>query len=139
MADETLVADTWLHQTLTGDVALMAEVNSVHSSQAPQNAVMPYVVFDWLGGQDVTYVNGIRVWHSGLWVVKAVDEATTYSVLSAAADRIEALLHRQGGNPDGGTVFTATREAPFRSSYSDDAGKSYRELGGRFRIEVQRD
>lgn len=135
--DETLVADTWLANTLTNDAQLMGEVNGVYSSEAPQGAPMPYVIFEWMGGTDVTFVNGIRVWHSGVWVVKAVDETTTFADLQTAAERLEALLHRQSGNNSGGTVFTATREAPFRSAYSDDSGKSYRELGGRFRIEVQ--
>lgn len=138
MADETIVADTWLYTTLTGDAALMAEVTGVHSTQASQDAELPYVMFEWLAGTDVTYVNGIRVWHSGVWVVKAVDDTSSWTDLQTAAERIDTLLHRQGGSPSGGTVFTSTREAPFRASYSDE-GVHYRELGGRFRIEVQGD
>lgn len=136
MADETLVGDTWLYATLTGDAALMAEVTDVHSTSRPQGSQLPAVVFEWLAGRDVTYVNGIRVWHSGVWIVKAVAQTSSWSDLDAAAERIDALLHRQSGTGAGGTVFTSTREAPFRSSYSDE-GVHYRELGGRFRIDVQ--
>lgn len=136
MADETIVADTWIYSTLTGDSALMGEVTGVHSTSRPRDSDLPAVIFDWIAGSDITYINGIRVWHSGVWVVKAVAATTSWADLQAAAERIDVLLHRQSGTAAGGTVFTATREAPHRQAYSDE-GVSYRELGGRFRIEVQ--
>lgn len=137
MAEETIVADTWLYETLTGDSALMAEVTGVHSTSRTRDSELPAVVFEWLAGTDVMYVNGIRVWHSGVWIVKAVDVTSSWTDVQTAAERIDALLHRQSGSPTGGTVFTATREAPFRSAYTNE-GVSYRELGGRFRIAVQK-
>lgn len=148
MADETIVADTWLYETLTGDTALMAEVNGVHSTQASQAVALPYVVFEWLAGTDVMYVNAHRVWHSGVWVVRAVAQTGSWNDLSAAADRIDVLLHRESGFPTGwvdvwsagwviGRVFSSVRESAFRNAYSDE-GRQYRELGGRFRIDVQK-
>lgn len=148
MADETIVADTWLYETLNSDSTLMAAVNSVHSTQASRTSILPYVVFEWLAGSDIMYVNAHRVWHSGVWIVKAVATTGSWNDLSAAAERIDVLLHRQSGIPSGyvdvysdgmaiGQVFSSVRESAFRNAYSDE-GRQYRELGGRFRIDVQK-
>lgn len=133
---EPIVADTWLYATLSGDATLTGIVTSVEQGIAPAGTAVPYVVFGYLGGADLMVVDRIRVWHNGVWVVKAVTTGSDWTAITEAADRIDELLHRQSGTPSGGVVLEAVREGVHRADYITD-GVRHLELGGRYRILAQ--
>lgn len=133
---ETLVVDTWLYSTLSSDATLDGIVTTVEQGIAPAGTKVPYVVFAYLGGADLMVVDGIRVWHNGVWIVKAVTSGSDWTAIGQAADRIDELLHRQSGNPAGGVVLSAVREGEHRSDYFQDGVRNL-ELGGRYRVLAQ--
>lgn len=135
---EIVVGNRWLYDTLAGDATLAGQApGGVHEGEAPSGSAYPLVLFQWIGGFDSAVLNAIRIWHSGVWIVKAIGVGPSLASLSDVAARIDLLLHRASGAPSGGVVHTATREAPHRSAYTD-AGVRYVELGGRYRIQVSR-
>lgn len=144
--NETLVADEWIHTTLTADATLMGLVGGVWQDAIPPDDTTtalsrpwpnPHVVYFFQGGSDLMIVNATRIWSDGVWVIKAVDDRPSYSRMVDVDDRIEAALHRQSGTVSGGTVWTAVRETPFRLAENID-GTAYRHLGGTYRIQAQR-
>lgn len=138
--DETTRVDQWLRTTLAADATLTSLVSTrIYSERAPQSATFPFVLFQFQGGSDVMGAGATRIMLDGVWVVRGVVKGNSFNQdsLKSIADRIDILLHRSsGGVADGTTVFTSTREAPFRLAEDRD-GVSYRHLGGRFRILAQ--
>lgn len=130
--------DRWIYGTLTADTALAAVVGTrVYADQAPQTTpavTMPVVVFQWQGGADLMVIGGVRVWTNAVYLIRGIDEAQTWGGdLKTIADRIDAVLHRGSGTNADGVVYAAVREQPFRMPETA-GGKSYRHLGGLYRI-----
>lgn len=132
---ETLTVDKWLYDTLSGDDALMALVESVHAWPVPQSSVLPYVLYQEQTSRDVQGMGPARLWITGPWLVRIVAETRSWlGDLEAAANRVDVLLQAQGGSTDGGgRVFVCVREAPFRL-VEQVASRQFRHLGGVYRI-----
>lgn len=132
---ETVAVDEWLYQTMSADSTLTALASGgVHADVAPPDSTLPAVVFSDLGGADTVGVDGTRILTSGLWLVRAIAEATSWQgTLRQAADRIDAVLDNTSGVVSGVTVGKCSREAPHK--LVDTAhGRQYRHLGGTYRI-----
>lgn len=140
MPVETLGIDQWIWETLSNDTALAAIVGArVYSDVAPATATFPFVTFSEQSSTDVRTASGQnRIMIDSLYVIRGIVTDTSFNVQSQAiAERIDALFHAsQGGNANGTVVFTSHREQSFRLA-EQQAGKSFRHLGGIYRVYAQ--
>lgn len=127
--------DKFLYDQLAGDSALTDVVGQrIYGEMAPDEAAFPYVVYQFLTGNDLAVINGTRIWSNCTYMVKAIDEAQSYEGdLKTAAGRIDAVLHKQSGSNANGTVYSSVREQPYRM-LEPDQGRQFRHLGGIYRI-----
>lgn len=131
---EADVADEFLYNTLHGDAALMGLVTNVYNSEGTQGIVIyPAVIFQFMSAVDYAAVGAARIWADMIYLVKVVGETADYAVLGPAVARIDTLLHRASGTVADGTVWSCTREQPFRMPDSL-ASKQYRHAGATYRI-----
>lgn len=137
MAEITTV-DAWLYATLSADATLTGLVGTrIYLDQAPEGASFPFVVFQLQAAErDLVVIGGGRVWSSGLWLVRGVDKATSFTTLKSIEARIDALLHAKSGSVTGGTVYECVREEPFRLTEVVDRVR-YLHLGGIYRIKAK--
>jgi hypothetical protein len=140
--NETLAIDEWLWLTLNADAQLASLcTGGIHSEQAPQSALPPFIIFTMMEATDVRAASQQdRIMVSGLWLVRGIVQDTSFNATSQdIAERIDAALHAAPGgsvNDDKGQVFGSHREQPFRLA-EDINGKQYRHLGGIYRIFAQ--
>jgi hypothetical protein len=140
MADETTRVDQFLYTRLTSSAPLTVLVGArVFADRVPQGETFPAVVHQLQGAADVRTATGdARIMVSGLWLVKAIVRSDTFDDAQPIADELDTLLEEASGPAgDDGTVFSSTREAPFRLVEDDEGGPSYRHLGGLYRVFVQ--
>jgi hypothetical protein len=133
---EVYRVDSWLYSVLHGDATLLGLVTGVYADLAPLEAVFPFVVFTLQDGSDVGTVNGLRIWTRATYTVRVVTDQPSYSLITAAADRIDVLLHRASAVVTGGAIISCVREEPLRYTETT-GGKVYRHLGGSYRIQAQ--
>lgn len=136
---ESLVADEWLYETLTGDATLMALVQGVYDSIVPQNVALSatVVLFSFQSSRDAFGVGSHRVMADNAYLVRAVAQTASYATVQAAADRIDALLHRINNQTlNNGQMISAWRESIFKAAEVEQ-GIHYRHLGGIYRILTQ--
>ena len=102
----------------------------------------PAIVYQMqAAGDDLTIVNGHRVWADLVYVVKVVGKVTAWDgdvdTIAAWAD---AALHNGSGHAPGtysaGLVYDCTRERPF-VYVETDGDTQYRHLGGFYRLHVR--
>jgi len=99
---------TALYSTLSGGTALISELGgtAIYSEQAPDNATLPYVVFNHQGGglENIVHDN-LR---NDIWFVRG------YAATRAQANRIDGncqdLLHKKKLTITGYTNFWTVRE-----------------------------
>lgn len=133
MGSEVVSGDEFIFQTLSGDAELGALIpGGVHSEVAPEGTASPWIVFQYLGGSDLRGVGTVRVYASGVWIVKVIGEGQSFADLAEAADRMDTVLHGSFG----GVVVACYREQPFRFA-EVDGDRQYRHLGGNYRLLVQ--
>lgn len=135
MLESEVVAE-WLHDTLSGDAALMALVTGVYDTLAPQNSQPPFVVFQEQSGRDVLTVAARRIMYSGVWLAKGIVKGGSFVPLLAIMARVDALLGHTSGTTDEGAVLSCTRRSTVR--YVETAGGvAYRHLGALFDVIAQ--
>lgn len=134
---ESIAAEEWLYQTLSGDATLAGLVSGVYAYQIPQDASLPAVLYSYNRGQDVQGVGTARVMASLVYQVKAVVQGESLAPALPIARRIDALL--QGAvniTVADGQVLACVRESIV--SYAEtDEGLAFRHLGGLYRIYAQ--
>jgi len=137
---ETVLTDTWLYETLTGDATLVGllsdGVDGVVADEAEDDTTDPFVIFQLLDSADVYAIGSVRVLTDATYAVQAVDEVGSYVSLGPIADRIDALLHDKTEVVTGGLICATRRERPIRYPETTH-GKTYRHLGGLYRIQVR--
>lgn len=139
MSNETYFADQWLYMTLAGDATLTGMVGTrFYSDEVPPETVFPFVQWTLLSSVDVRGQASNRIMVNALYIVKAVGQTRSYGDLMAPSNRIDELLQGKGGDTLAGDhVYSCCREGPFRQA-EFTSGKSYRHLGGEYRILVQK-
>lgn len=131
---EADAADEFIFTTLHGDATLMGLVTDVYNSEGTQGvAIFPAVIFQFMSAVDYAAVGAARIWADMIYLVKVVGETADYAVLGPAVARIDTLLHRASGTVTDGTVWSCTREQPFRM-VDNVASKQYRHAGATYRI-----
>lgn len=134
---ETLRAEQWLYTVLSGDTTLSSLVGGrIYSYLAPQDAVLPFVVYSHQAGHDVRGVGPTRIMTSLVYQVKAVGQGGSFQPLKAIADRLDVLLQGASGSVVDGTVLMCVREQPVEYVEVEN-GVQYRHLGGLWRIIAQ--
>lgn len=132
--------EAWVFSTLANDPTMQGLVGNparVYSAIAPEGSAFPYVVMTYLAGADVIATGGGRVMSRPIYVVKGVDNASSFANLKAIATQIETLIGNQTGTTPDTRILSCVREQPFELIEVDQAGVVYRNLGGRYRIEAQ--
>lgn len=137
-AMETTTIRKWLETVLKADATLTGLVSTrIYAAPAPKDATFPMVVYQLQASEpDLTVVNGVRIWAGGVWLVRGVAKTESFATLTAIADRIDVLIHRQSGAVTGGTVVSCVREEAFEMVETVDS-LQYRHLGGMYRIRAQ--
>jgi hypothetical protein len=134
MANENLTAETWFVSVLGGDAAGVGE--RIFDGAAPRGTAFPLIVFQWHGGHDVRGVGPARIMTSGVYLVRAIGQVTSYATLKPIAEAIDQLLQGASGTTVDGTVIGCVREQPYKKlEVIDD--QEYRHLGGFYRLWVQ--
>ena len=105
---------------------------------APLGTIGPYILVTHQGGMDTTTANGARLFSDLVFQLKAVGPASSYAVLVAIADRIDALFKRTGPTATSSTsgVLSCIREQQI--TYSELVnGAQIDHLGGLYRLKFQ--
>lgn len=135
---ELITAMTWIRSTLSADETLSDThgITEVYVGAAPSDAAYPLIIVaNYTPGRDLAYNNARRLWVDPVFLVKVVDRTATFTAIEDAADRVDALLHRQS---NGGDVLSCVREEPFSFvEFDEQENQHYRHLGGMYRVQVK--
>jgi len=139
MTTELGVVNTWLTTILSGDATLMGLApGGVFSDTAPDDTLQPYVLFQYIGGNDVKGNGPHRYMTDATYIVRGVHESKSAAVIDQVAARIDVLLDGQRGTAAGGIIQGCTRLRPyvFMDTYQGNDGLDHQErhLGGFYRI-----
>jgi hypothetical protein len=140
MSGDLARVNRWLYTILSNDATIQTQTGGrIYSDEAPQDAAVPMLIFAFLGGSDKLLALRGRL-SSVLYLVRAVDEGSSYDNVVDVADRIDELLTTSV--PNGGTVVDETRitscyrEQPHQRKDSQFGVPSVY-LGGYYRIGFQ--
>lgn len=151
--NELTGVDLFLFNTLTANAALVAllavqpplQTNplvlappAVFSGEALQGAVDPLIIFDLLSSPDRNVIgNDARAFTRPLYIVRAYNAGTSYSVPGAIAKLIDATLLGARGNVVGENlaIMGTFREEPVRG-IEVFQGVRHAYVGGRYRMFV---
>lgn len=136
----TGVIEPWLYSTLQDDATLTGLVGDrVSGTLSGELLATPYVTFLLQDHRDVLGVGGTIIMADCLYMVKAVSQSAGWGTVTAIAERIQDLLHREStviSLPNGS--LTTVRERII--SYPEvSEGVQYRHLGGIYRIQASHD
>lgn len=137
MSAELSDIDAWIYTTLTGDSALMAAAPAgVHAEVAPQGTRGTLVTFGFLGGADRP-LGTVRVSYA-LYLIRAIAESMSFAAVTAAADRIDALMTVPLAGAVAGDVriYSVMRDQPHKR-LDNSEGVPVVYLGGIYRIRTQ--
>lgn len=130
--------DQWLWNTLSGDAVLMTGVGGrIYADEAPEGAEAPMVVYGYLGGSDKILTLSARL-TSVLYLIRAIDNGSSYDPIEPWADRIDAVLTvpNQGTIQRDVRITSCTREQPHQRKDAQ-FGVPTVYLGGFYRIRYQ--
>lgn len=132
----TQAGATFIYTTLAADSALNAVVTGrIYEDHAPDDAPLPFVIFQSYAPVDVTSLGAKRLWTNNLWIVKGIARTLEYKgTLKTIADRIDAVLHAASGTTVDGSVWAVTREREIRYVERTEGGNQVRHLGGIYRV-----
>lgn len=133
---EVLAAAQHIYGKLAADSALTAVVSTrIYHQEAPQGVSYPFVVFSFLSGIDYPVAGGGRLWTNQLWLIEAVDKASSFGGnLRTAATRLDAALQATDSTVTDGVISACVREEAFSLAEVGPGGEQYRRMGGRYRI-----
>lgn len=128
----------WLDTTLTPLAS-----GGAWEGVGPVNAVPPYIVYQLDAASDVAGVAGIRLWHSGLYLVKVTGPAAGagFAALVTIADAIDAALQLVGdrtiGAASDGFLIRCEREGVIPIPPELVNGETWASLGALWRIQAK--
>lgn len=139
MVAEWSRVNSWMWGVLSGDATLTAAVGGrIYADEAPQGAASPMVIFAYLGGTTRIRTLGGRHLLTALYLVRAIDQGSSYEPIEPLADRIDALLSLSGqGTVERDVLITACRiDQPHQRKDSSE-GVPVVYLGGFYRVDFQ--
>ena len=149
--NEPVAADQWIYSALKADSALTALIGGassprIYNELAPQGngtttaPVYPYVIYQMQSAIDVMWVGPRRVWSNMLYLVKGIQETSSYGgSLLTIVERIDEVLHAKPdpGGPAAtnayGVIWACVGEQPFRLPEVVN-GRNFRHFGRIYRI-----
>ena len=133
--------EKFIYGKLSGDATLVSLIGGarIYSETAPQDTVEPYVVFQFVSGDDVKNCSQDMLMLDAYYMVKAIDKGGTIARCAPIADRIFSLLHKSSGVVAGGiTVDTCVREKHLSYAELGEGGIQYRHHGAEYRLNAHR-
>lgn len=124
-----------LYARLSGDATLtglLATPTSIYHQVIPQTAAFPALVFQKASGTPDWQFAGASV-QQDVWIVKAVDKASSATKAEAIAARIAAVLTDAPLGIAGSVLLAVFRESDIDYSEADGAD-IYRHVGARYRL-----
>lgn len=129
----------WIWDAIQADATLVAALGGIgnvriYADEAPQGAVVPMVLYAFLGGSD-QLVGSSRL-SNALYLIRAIGEGASYAAIEDIADRVDNRLTNVGA---GGIFFrdiqilSCSREQPHQRKDSQ-FGVPTIYLGGFYRI-----
>ena len=136
--NETARLELWLYTALTDNSTLMGLIDTVYAYQAPQTETFakPFVIYAPLTALDLTGMGPFRIFTTFMYKVVAVGKTTSLQALSTIADQIDTTLQNAQATTTDTRILSCIRVNEL-SLGEDIQGVSYRQLGGKYRIQVQ--
>lgn len=134
-------AKAWIYTALHNNADIAAAVGTrIYDSYVPgtpASRVFPYIVFNFMGGNDVDALGTSRLLSQPLFQVRVVCEGRPTATVRKVDKRISDVLGVAVYQLSGDWYFTARREQPIDRPELDTAtGKQYHNLGGLFRLYI---
>jgi len=127
-------AERFIYETLAFDTELMGLVQGVYRDAVPDGAQYPCVRFALYGnGRTLRDRGGRLLWSRLEFLVTVIGEGESRTGLEAAADRIEALLHRARAPQQGVLQVLKTLPLAFEER---DGGQTWQHLGAVYEVLV---
>lgn len=139
MSNAISAADQWLYSQLTANATLAGLVSArVYGHEVPPEATFPLVFFTLVApAENVSTLNGVRIWSPLLYAVRYVDQVESYTDLEDGAAAIDSALNLATGSNVSGVIISSVYESPFALLEIDQSGYQVRHLGGLYRLSVQ--
>lgn len=147
---ESITMDEWLYARLSADNALLVALGvdlmdppdmlPVYGYEAPPEALLPFVIFNFQSGVDVNAIatEDSRIMVSALYQVKAVAEGPSFKAMGSIVAAMDAAISGNGGTTPTGEVFGCKRESSVvYPEPPGTGGRQFRHLGGLYRIFAQ--
>lgn len=116
--------------TLVGYLA--AGTAGIYDSEAPENAVAPFVIFQYMANTP-TYTLTQTAYENDVWMVKGITQGGSKALGGSISDRIYAALQDTALTVSGGSHLYTRRAA--KVDYPEtDRGVRYHHIGGTYRI-----
>lgn len=145
MGDVTEIqqAKAWLYSVLSGNAEITARVGTRIFAdfvpEPPANRVFPYIVYNFMAGNDIDGLGVNRLVSNPLFQVRVVVEGRPTTAARLVDKRIDTVLHNAVHQLSGDYYFTARREQPIdRTELDASTGKQYSNIGGLFRLWIGR-
>lgn len=108
---------------------------SIYHQQAPEGANHPFVVFQKQAGNPTEAFGDPSVFENDIWLVKAVDHATTTDTAEAIQARVAVLLNDASLSISGATLTYLRRQSDV--DYAEVAdGETYKHAGSLYRLQT---
>lgn len=132
--------DDAIYSRLTGDstlVALLSSGTAVYPHVAPQNAVLPYVIFAFRDPHEDSYVYTGRAYETFSYLIKGVTgPSEDHQPAMAISERIDALITDTLPAPTGYSMMYRRRVNRVEYPEKLEAGEIFWHAGGVYRIMI---
>jgi hypothetical protein len=106
---------------------------SIYHQLAPAGAAFPYVIFSKQAGTPTEAFGDPDALDTDVWLVKAIDRATSADTAEAIADRVKTLLNDASLSISGLTLTYLRRQSDVEYSETDQ-GTEYKHAGSLYRL-----
>lgn len=133
---ELAEAERFIWERLNASGALVALVGDrIFNAEAEQGAAFPYVIFASPPlANDLRGVGSARLQTDPMFLVKGVDQSSSYARVDAIATAIQAAIN--GQRDAAGPVLACVLEGTISLAETTD-GVAYRHRGGQYRVTVK--
>lgn len=135
----------WLESVLQADTALIGMLRpggddgtSTSADRVPDDVPLPVVMFAYQGGATRRVIDR-ELYLSGVWQVKVLAEEDGMEVSGPIARRLHQVLESRNAETISGgfgTLHQCTRESVLSLLETDEMGRTFRHLGGMYRLLV---
>jgi hypothetical protein len=106
---------------------------NIFHQQAPAAAPFPFVILSKSSGVPTEAMGAPSALETEVWVVKAIDKATSADTAESIADRIKTLLNDAALSVSGSTLLYLRRQSDVEYSEVDE-GVTYAHAGSLYRL-----